>query len=92
MPLHVQGRSLIRQAPSKCFQRERTRAGLDAACARGRTESRRKAIEALCPEQVDRAKELYAVRQNSVAEIMALTGFKSRATFYKYVVNAGKQG
>jgi len=62
---------------------ERTLAGLDAARARGR-----KAIETLRPEQVDRAKELYAAQQNSIAEIMALTGFKSRNTFYKYVVNA----
>lgn len=67
--------------------RERTLAGLDAARARGRTGGRRKAIEMLRPEQLERAKELYAARQNSVAEIMALTGFKSRTTFYKYVVS-----
>lgn len=67
--------------------RERTLAGLDAARARGRTGGRRKAIEQLPPEQLDRAKKLYAAQQNSVAEIMALTGFKSRTTFYKYVVN-----
>ena len=71
--------------------RERTLAGLDAACARGRTGGRRKATETMRPEQVDRAKELYAARQNSIAEIMALTGFKSRATFYTYVVNAERQ-
>ncbi|TMD79791.1 MAG: recombinase family protein, partial [Chloroflexi bacterium] len=35
-----------------------------------------------------RAKELYAARQNTIAEIMHMTGFKSRNTFYKYVVNA----
>lgn len=70
--------------------RERTLAGLDAARARGRTGGRRKAIETLRPDQVDRAKELYAAQQNSVAEIMALTGFKSRATFYKYVVSPEK--
>ncbi|WP_244421911.1 recombinase family protein [Ktedonobacter racemifer] len=70
--------------------RERTLAGLDAARARGRTGGRRKASETLRPEQLDRAKQLYAARQNSIAEIMALTGFKSRATFYKYVVNAEK--
>ncbi len=67
--------------------RERTLAGLDAARARGRTGGRRKATETLRPEQLARAKELYVARQNSIAEIMALTGFKSRATFYKYVVN-----
>ncbi len=67
--------------------RERTLAGLDAARARGRTGGRRKATETLRPEQLARAKELYAARQNGIAEIMALTGFKSRATFYKYVVS-----
>ena len=71
--------------------RERTLAGLDAARSRGRKGGRRKAIETLPPEQVDRAKALYAARQNTVAEIMALTGFKSRNTFYKYVVNVPRQ-
>jgi DNA invertase Pin-like site-specific DNA recombinase len=68
--------------------RERTLAGLEAARARGRKGGRRKATQTLRPEQIDRAKELYVARQNTVAEIMALTGFKSRTTFYKYVVNA----
>jgi DNA invertase Pin-like site-specific DNA recombinase len=71
--------------------RERTLAGLDAARARGRKGGRRKASETLRPEQLERAKQLYAAQQNSIAEIMALTGFKSRATFYKYVVNSEKQ-
>jgi len=44
-------------------------------------------IDKMNPSQLARAKELYAAKQNSVAEIMALTGFKSRNTFYKYVVN-----
>lgn len=35
----------------------------------------------------DRARQLHTARQNTVAEIMALTGFRSRATFYKYIVN-----
>ena len=67
---------------------ERTLAGLEAARARGRKGGRRKATQTLRPEQVERAKALYAARQNTVAEIMTLTGFKSRNTFYKYVVNA----
>jgi DNA invertase Pin-like site-specific DNA recombinase len=71
--------------------RERTLAGLEAARARGRKGGRRKATQTLRPEQVDRAKELYAARQNTVAEIMALTGFKSRNTFYKYVVNGERE-
>jgi hypothetical protein len=43
----------------------------------------------LRPGQLDRAKELYAAKNNTITEIMNLTGFKSRATFYKYVVNDG---
>ncbi|MGH2505858.1 MAG: recombinase family protein [Ktedonobacteraceae bacterium] len=70
---------------------ERTIAGLEAARARGRTGGRPKAIDKIKPAQLARAKELYSAKQNSVAEIMALTGFKSRNTFYKYVVN-GSQG
>ncbi len=71
--------------------RERTLAGLDAARARGRKGGRRKASETLRPEQLMRAKELYAAKENTVAEIMAITGFKSRNTFYKYVVNGETQ-
>jgi len=66
---------------------ERTQAGLEAARARGRKGGRPKATETLKPAQLARAKELYAAKQNSIAEIMIMTGFKSRATFYKYVVN-----
>jgi len=70
---------------------ERTIAGLEAARARGRKGGRRKAIETLRPDQLERAKELYTARHNTIAEIMALTGFKSRNTFYKYVVNGERQ-
>jgi DNA invertase Pin-like site-specific DNA recombinase len=66
---------------------ERTLAGLEAARARGRKGGRKKATETLNPAQLQRAKELYTARQNSIAEIMQLTGFKSRNTFYKYVVH-----
>ena len=45
----------------------------------------------LRPYQLERAKELYAARKKTIAEIMALTGFKSRNTFYKYVVNGERQ-
>ena len=38
-----------------------------------------------------RAKALYAAKNNTIAEIMQMTGFKSRNTFYKYVVNAERQ-
>lgn len=67
--------------------RERTQAGLEAARARGKKGGRRPATAKLRPGQLERAKELYAARKNTIAEIMALTGFKSRATFYKYVVD-----
>src|SRR5437660_11239521 len=67
--------------------REWTQSGFEAARARGRRGGRRPATEKLRPGQLERTKELYAARENTVAEIMTLTGFKSRATFYKYVVN-----
>ncbi len=71
---------------------ERTQAGLEAARARGRRGGRRPAIETLRPGQLERARHLYAARENTIAEIMALTGFKSRATFYKYVVHQAGKG
>ena len=70
--------------------RERTTAGLEAARARGRKGGRPKATETIKPRNLALAKELYAVKEKSIAEIMEQTGFKSRATFYKYVVNEGK--
>ena len=66
---------------------ERTQAGLEAARVRGRRGGRPKATVKLRPGQLERARELYAARNTTVAEIMHLTGFKSRATFYTYVVN-----
>jgi DNA invertase Pin-like site-specific DNA recombinase len=69
---------------------ERTQAGLDAARARGRKGGRPKATSKIPPDQLDRARKLYAAKQNTVAEIMKLTGFKNRSTFYKYVVNGDK--
>ncbi len=70
--------------------RERTTAGLEAARARGRKGGRPKATETIKPRNLALAKELYAAREKSVAQIMEQTGFKSRATFYKYVVNTAK--
>ena len=46
-----------------------------------------KAIQSMDPKKVQRAKELYAKKEMTVPEIMKLTGFKSKDTFYKYVVN-----
>ncbi len=71
--------------------RERTLAGLEAARARGRTGGRPSALAHLRPGQLERARKLYASKEYTIAEIMALTGFKSKATFYKYVVNPEKQ-
>ena len=68
--------------------RERTTAGLEAARARGRKGGRPKATETIKPRSLALAKDLYAAREKSVAEIMEQTGFKSRATFYKYVVGS----
>lgn len=65
--------------------RERTMAGLEAARARGKFGGRRKATDNITPKNLARAKELYAAKQNTVAEIMQMTGFKNRSTFYKYV-------
>lgn len=66
---------------------ERTQAGLEAARARGRRGGRPKAIAKIEPRNLARAKALYAAKNNTIAEIMQMTGFKSRNTFYKYVVN-----
>ncbi len=68
--------------------RQRTQAGLEAARARGRKGGRPKAVDTMDVEKVARAKELYALKQNTIAEIMQMTGFKSKPTFYKYVVKA----
>ena len=70
--------------------RERTTAGLEAARARGRKGGRPKATETIKPRNLALAKALYAAKEKSIAEIMEQTGFKSRATFYKYVVNASR--
>jgi Resolvase, N terminal domain len=71
--------------------RERTQAGLEAARARGRRGGRPKAIQKIEPRNLTRAKELYVAKSNTIAEIMQMTGFKSRNTFYKYVVNGDRQ-
>ncbi len=65
--------------------RERTKAGLEAARARGRKGGRRKEIEKIDPRKITRAKELYAQKDMPVKEIMAIAGIKSRTTFYRYI-------
>lgn len=66
--------------------RQRTKVGLDAARARGRHGGRPKAE--IDPKVLQQAKELHVRKEMTIPEIMSMTGFKSRATFYKYVVNA----
>jgi len=65
---------------------ERTQAGLEAARARGRKGGRPSAITTIEPRNLARARALYAAKQNTIQEIMHMTGFKSRTTFYKYIV------
>ena len=69
---------------------ERTLAGLEAARARGKKGGRPKVTETIKPRSLALAKELYAAKEKSIAQIMEQTGFKSRATFSKYVVKKEK--
>jgi DNA invertase Pin-like site-specific DNA recombinase len=69
---------------------ERSQAGLEAARAHGRKGGWSRAIVSIPPARLSLARELYEARKHSVIEIMALTGFKSQSTFYKYVVNERK--
>lgn len=71
---------------------ERAQAGLGAARARGRHGGRPNAIAKIEPRNLARAKELYAAKKNTIQEIMHMTGFKSRNTFYKYVVAGATNG
>ncbi len=71
--------------------RQRTRAGLDAARARGRKGGRPRVTERIPEKAIQKARELYDAGNMSVPDIMKLTGFKSRPTFYKYVVNDGTE-
>ena len=68
--------------------RERTRAGLAAARARGRVGGRRKRLG---KEQRRQAVELYRSRQRTVKEICALVGV-SRSTLYAYVEEFAEGG
>ncbi|BCL84715.1 resolvase [Ktedonobacteria bacterium brp13] len=70
---------------------ERTQAGLEAARARGRKGGRPAVTKNMSVAALSQARELYTSQRMSVAEIMRRTGFRSRTTFYKYVVNAEKQ-
>ena len=67
--------------------RERTRAGLQSARARGRNGGRRKKLTA---KQVEMARSLYASKTHSVEEICKTLGI-GRTTFYRYL-GAGDDG
>ncbi len=62
--------------------RERTRAGLAAARARGRLGGRPKALDT--PAKVAMAQALYADKRHGIADICKTLGI-SRATLYRYV-------
>ena len=68
----------------RALVRERTRAGLDAARARGRKGGRR---HRLTPERRAHAVDLYRVKDKTVREICRLMGI-SKPTLYAYVAEA----
>ena len=65
--------------------RERTRAGLDAARARGRMGGRK---HRLSPERRAHAVALYQAKNKTVSEICRLMGI-SKPALYAYVAEAG---
>jgi len=64
--------------------RDRTKAGLIAARARGRVGGR---PALLAPKQINRLKKLYDARKNTVEEICKIFTI-SRPTFYNYINQA----
>jgi len=64
--------------------RERTQAGLIAACARGRKGGKPKAKGLNTPKKVAMAKALYADKTNTIEDIRKTLNV-SRATLYRYV-------
>jgi DNA invertase Pin-like site-specific DNA recombinase len=69
--------------------RARTRAGLTAARARGRTGGRPRAKGLADPRQLALAKRLYTAKETPVGELARM--FKvSRATFYRYIAADGE--
>jgi DNA invertase Pin-like site-specific DNA recombinase len=67
--------------------RERTRAGLAAARARGKRGGRPKAKALDSPQKIAMAHRLYADKANTITEICATLGV-SRATLYRYLGRA----
>ena len=71
----------------RALVRERTRAGLEAARARGRMGGRK---HRLSPERRAHAVALYKAKQKTVGEICRLMGI-SKPTLYAYVAEAGSR-
>jgi DNA invertase Pin-like site-specific DNA recombinase len=71
----------------RALVRERTRAGLQAARARGRMGGRK---HRLSPERRAHAVTLYQAKEKTVGEICRLMGI-SKPTLYAYVAEAGAQ-
>jgi len=70
--------------------RERTRAGLEAARARGRNGGRPKAASLSDPRKVAMAQALYSDKDNSIAEICRTLRI-SRSTLYRYITPAQRK-
>ena len=68
--------------------RERTKAGLTAARARGRQGGRPKGLSKEALSKAQAAKTLYLQQDKTVAEIGQLLGV-GRATIYRYLVHLG---
>lgn len=64
--------------------RKQTHAGLDALCVQGRKGERAKTFATMEPRILARAKTLYASKQNTISEIMHITGFTSCAFLYRW--------
>jgi DNA invertase Pin-like site-specific DNA recombinase len=69
--------------------RERTKAGLEAARARGRKGGRRPVLDA---KKRAMAVELYRGKKHSIGEICQLVRVKSRTTLYKAIAEAEREG
>src|SRR6266568_6192874 len=70
--------------------RERTKAGLQAARARGRLGGRPKAQSLSTPKKVEMAQALYNDKNNSIDDICKTLNI-SRATLYRYIQTESKE-
>ncbi|NBB29936.1 recombinase family protein [Cellulophaga sp. BC115SP] len=68
--------------------RERTKAGLSSARARGRVGGRQKGLSARYESIKELVKEAYIAEKNTTEEIMQAFNIKSRSTLYRILRNA----